>query len=352
MALVTTGIATYRWNNNIKSVLLLLAFPLLLLLLLWLLALIGGYLLADPTSHLVAPVVWQQTGQSYQIPATQPTLTPLDFASDLAIQGLPWVFGVAAVWMLIGYFFHGMMINGATGAHAVTRTEEPRLYNLLENLCISRGLQTPKLNVIETEALNAYASGISDRTYAVTVTRGLINRLDEPELEAVLAHELTHIINRDVRLLIITVVFVGMISFMAEMSWRSLRSGAFRSGGGRKGGGIILIFLIAAVLLAIGYGMALVLRFAISRRREYMADAGAVELTKNPNAMIAALEKISGNAHIPNVPPDVQQMFIENPPDRFSFLEMFATHPPIKDRIAALQELGGTARGGSIIPQV
>ena len=155
--------------------------------------------------------------------------------------------------------------------------------------------------------------------------------------------------NRDVRLLIITIVFVGMISFVAEMIWRNIRLMSYGGNRDRKGG-MMLFVLVAAVIAGIGYLLALVLRFAISRKREFMADAGAVDLTKNPEAMIRALEKISGNAHLPHVPSEVKQLFIENPPE-LGLTGLFATHPPIAERIAVLREIGGLRdEGRSFIP--
>jgi len=153
----------------------------------------------------------------------------------------------------------------------------------------------------------------------------------------VLGHELTHILDRDVRLLLVTIVFVGMISFLAQMLWRSLRVASFRRQRGNAG----LVILAAAVIAGIGYMLALVLRFAISRRREYLADAGSVELTKNPEALISALRKISENANVPHVPAEVRQMFIENPLSSSNFSNLFATHPPIEDRIRVLEQLEG-----------
>ncbi len=335
------GLSTYQWNNNIKSLLLLAAFPFLLLLLVGGIFFVAGLVYVQPDG-VVQPQLLQGLGLETA------RLSPLQLAQEGIIAYWPIVFGIAAVWMVLGYLFNGAMIRAATGAHKVERAEAPELYNLLENMCISRGMKMPELYIMESEQLNAFASGINESNYSITVTRGILQRLDKDELEAVLGHELTHILNRDVRLLIVTVVFTGMISFIAQMLWRSMRySGRSRD---RKGGGTGALMLIAAVMFAVGYLLAQLLRFAISRRREYLADAGSVELTKNPDAMIRALQKISGNAAMPGVPSEVQQMFIENPPSVFS---LFATHPPIEDRIRVLRELGGLPeQGHSIIPKV
>ena len=331
----TLGLTTWRSNNNIKSVLLLAAFPVLLLVLL------GGIFFAFGLfvgQNPYGPNAFAE----FDLDSVLGTGTPLDLAASAMTAYWPIVFGVAAVWLTIGYFFNDSIIHMATGAQPVSRAEAPQLYNLLENLCISRGLAMPKLYIIDTDAMNAYASGIDARSYAVTVTRGLLDTLDRDELEAVLAHELTHILDRDTRLLIVTIVFVGMISFFAQLLWRGLRVAAF--GGGRRsrgGGGIVIFVVIAAVAMAVGYLLALMLRFALSRRRELLADAGSVELTKNPDALISALLKISQNADVPHVPSEVRQMFIENPPSAFDVGGLFSTHPPIEKRIQILQELGG-----------
>ena len=261
---------------------------------------------------------------------------PVDLVRKAAAQ-----LGVAAGWVLIGYLFNDAIIHRATGAKPVTRVQQPKLYDLLENLCISRGLAMPKLYVVETDALNAYASGIDDRSYAITVTRGLLDRLTADELEAVLAHELTHIMNRDCRLLIVTIVFVGMISFLTQLLWRGLRVASFTRIRGKGGMAVLGMMLIAAVAFAIGYLLALILRFAISRRREFQADAGSVDLTKNPDALISALLKIARDPDVPHVSSEVRQMMIENTPSGSALGRLFDTHPPIAKRIQILEALGG-----------
>src|SRR6266481_7830166 len=212
------------------------------------------------------------------------------------VYALPWVTIGTALWILVAYKFHQSMIDAITGGQEVTRQEQPRLYNLLENLCISRGITMPKLKVMESDALNAFATGLNEKQYSITVTTGLLARLDDPEVEAVLGHELTHIRNGDVRLLIVAVIIAGVVSFFAEIVFRALFQGGFnwrgsRSGGGsdRGKGGATVAILIALALIAIAWLLSIVIRFALSRQREFLADAGSVELTKNPDAMISAL---------------------------------------------------------------
>ncbi|HWA01509.1 MAG TPA: M48 family metallopeptidase [Caulobacterales bacterium] len=321
------GLQTFIWNNNLKSGLLLLGFPVLLILLTYALFLLyAGFSGAGNYDAYgdVAAFVW---------------------AGDALLRAWPFALVGAGVWFVIAYFAYQGIIDAATGAHAVERRQEPRLYNLLENLCISRGMKTPTLRIIETDAMNAFATGLHEGQYSVTVTRGLMNALTDAELEAVLAHELTHIRNRDVRLLVIAVIFVGIFSFVGEVVFRGLwYSGGRRSSSSRRdsGGGQALAVIAALVLIAVAYGLAIVIRFAMSRKREYLADAGSVELTKNPDAMISALQKISGHADI-QAPSEVREMFIENP--HADFAGLFATHPPIDKRIEALVRYAGGRAG-------
>jgi len=324
------GLTTYRQDNNIKSTVLLLAFPFLLLALMGGIFFFGG-MFAGP----------REMFYTLDLDPVLGTGSAADLALSAVYAYWPIVLGIAAVWVLIGYFFNDAIIHSATGAQAVTRQEQPELYNLVENLCISRGLKVPRLYIVETDAMNAYASGIDERSYAITVTSGLLAVLNRDELEAVLAHELTHIMERDTRLLIVTIVFVGMVSFLTQLLWRSIRVAAFTRRRGKDGGGVMIFLLVAAVASAIGYGLALVLRFAISRRREYQADAGSVDLTKNPDALISALMKISQNPDVPHVSSEVRQMFIEAPPSSSALAQLFDTHPPIAKRIAVLEQLGG-----------
>ena len=258
------------------------------------------------------------------------------------LRTVPWITIGVIAWFTIAYYSHSAMIDKATSSKPLERKENKRVYNLVENLCISAGMTMPKVNIIEDDSLNAFASGISPKTYAVSLSRGIINKLDDHELEAVIAHELTHIRNRDVRLLIISIVFVGIFAFISEMLFRSIRFGNV-SRGNKKGSGGAAI-LIALLLAAVGYLIATLFRFALSRKREYLADAGSAELTRNPLALASALRKVSADPTIEAVKrKDVAQMFIENPqaaPDKksFSVNSLFATHPPIQQRIEILEQ--------------
>ncbi|MEK4032731.1 M48 family metallopeptidase [Methylocystis sp. IM3] len=260
-----------------------------------------------------------------------------------------WPVGIAAAgaWFAIAYLFHQRMIDFATGARAASRAENPRLYNLLENLCISRGVPIPALQILESDALNAYASGLKEGEYRIAVTRGLVVALTDAEIEAVLAHELTHIRNRDVQLMVVAVIFAGIFAFVADLT---IRRWDFPFGfsphrppereDNRRESGAGLAVLIALLIIALSWGASVLIRFALSRSREFLADAGSVELTKNPDAMISALRKIEAHAVMPAMPSRMHAFFIESPA-RVQESGWFSTHPTVDERVRALVDFAG-----------
>src|ERR1700726_4636680 len=262
--------------------------------------------------------------------------------SDL-ISAAPLATLGTGLWVVIAYFFHQSMIDAVTGAREVTRIEQPRLYNLLENLCISRGITMPKLKVMQSDALNAFATGMNPRQYSITITSGLLGRLDDAEVESVLGHELTHIRNGDVRMMVVAVVIAGVVSFVAELVFRLWFYNGFRfrrsSSDDRRGGGAAIAILVAVALLVLAYVLSFMIRLALSRSREFLADAGSVELTKNPDAMISALRKIEGRGELPGTTSAVMEMCLDNP--RQGFGELFDTHPSVDSRVAALVKFAG-----------
>ena len=324
MAVRASGLQSSIWNNNLKSVGLLALYPFLILGMIWAIAAAIGLFISPNNDPQIASLLGKNVIQTYW----------------------PAIIGVVVGWFAISYFFHTSMIRKMSHSHPVTRKEEPELYNLLENLCISIGMPLPRLEIIESHARNAFASGINEKTFTVTVTRGLMQSLAKDELEGVLAHELAHIQHRDVRLLIITIIFTGMIGFAAQVMWSQVRYGMrvrpmMRSSGGNgnRGNGMIILMVILAVLW-LGYMATLFTRFALSRRREYMADAGAVQMTKNPDGMMRALMRIAGKDQIPKMPGDINMLCFEN---RVPFMGLFATHPPIEKRIQTLSRNTGFA---------
>ena len=309
------GIQQQITRNNTKSVLFLLAFPLLIL--------VGVYV-----------VLYMSSGRD------------IEQANTSFLSVIPTVLIGVAIWFVISYFFHTQMIQMATHSEPLERRDNKRVYNLTENLCMSVGMPMPKLYIIESDALNAFASGINEKTFAITLTRGIINTLNDEELEGVIAHELTHIRNRDVRLLIVTIVFVGIFATIANVAFRFLlhsnlldsRSSKNISG---KGGAIVIWLLLMAVLIMVVffliYLISILFKLALSRSREYMADAGAVELTHNSMALASALRKISGHSTIEEIDNDeVKELFIDNKAE--GFLSLLATHPPIEKRIQVLEQ--------------
>ena len=282
--------------------------------------------------------------------ADLPTLMQIAWI-DL-LKAAPFATIGAALWIVVAYYFHQDMIDALTGGREVQRKDEPRLYNILENLCISRGIPTPKLKIMDSEALNAFATGMNAKQYSVTVTTGLLKRLDDAEIEAVLGHELTHIRNGDVRMMVIAVIIAGVVSFFVELIFRLWFYNGFSFGGGsrseRRGGGngAGLAILIAIGLLIIAYLLSFVIRLALSRSREFLADAGSVELTKNPDAMISALRKIEGRGELKRATSAVMEMCVDNP--REGFGELFDTHPSVDARVAALVKFAGGHDPGPI----
>lgn len=300
-------------RNNRKSFLLLLGFPVLVFL--------GVYLF----------FYFMHQGRT------------LDANYDFLVA-MPIVAGAIVIWFLIAFAGHSSMISLATSSQTLDRKENMRVYNLTENLCISVGMSMPKLRVVNSPALNAFASGIGEKTFSVTLTTGIIEALDDKELEGVIAHELMHIRNKDVRLLIVSIIFVGIFSFVVSILFRSLIYGAGRrrSKDSKVDGRVIMIALLIAVVV---YALSILFKFALSRKREYLADAGAADMTRNPVALASALRKISGNSDLESRSDDVKQMYIENGPKEtdqglFSGISgLFATHPPILKRIEFLEAM-------------
>ena len=274
------------------------------------------------------------------------------------IAAFPYATIAAALWIVIAYFFHQNMIDAVTGGESVTRQQQPRLYNLLENLCISRGIPMPKLKVMDSPALNAFASGLNRRQYSITVTTGLLQALNDQEIEAVLGHELTHIRNGDVQLMVVAVIIAGVVGFFGELFFRMFTNLSWNSSGRGWSSSSLFILLvivvrprqqggrrrdhrviIAVALILLAWLLSQVVKLALSRSRELLADAGSVELTKNPDAMITALRKIENRGELPGATSAVMELCVDNP--REGFADLFATHPSVDSRVKALVQFAG-----------
>lgn len=328
------GMQTQIRRNNRLSVLLLLLFPAIILGTVWVfLALVNyfGTYYYDAQGRMV-------------------NVFEADVVNGYFLSTVPWVVAGVGVWFIIAYFGNASMIRQATGARTLERRDNPRVYNIVENLCMSCGMDMPKINVINDPQLNAFASGIDRGSYTVTVTTGLLQLLDDDELAGVIAHELTHIRNRDTRLLVVSIIFVGIISAIMSITVQMMYHTMWFGGGSRRdderGNGLsmMIILLVGAVCSGIAYFFTLLTRFAISRKREYMADAGGAELCGNPLALASALRKISGDPGLGGVGrEDIAQMYIIHPQGFsqgvMSFANsLFSTHPSTESRIRILEQ--------------
>lgn len=332
------GMHTQIMRNNRLTIMLLILFPVIILGMVWVfLALVNyfgnGYY--DQYGNIV-----------HQLDAAT--------VNCYFMNTIPWVIVGVGIWFTIAYFANTAMVRAATGARPLTRKENPKIYNIVENLCMTCNMDMPKINIVDDPQLNAFASGIDKKSYTVTLTTGIIDRLNDDELAGVIAHELTHIRNHDTRLLITSIIFVGIVStimsLVIQMMYNAFWFGGLSSRSSddedNRGNGLsmIAVFIIGALCCAVAYFFTLLTRFAISRKREYMADAGGAELCGNPLALASALRKISGDPGLNNVKrDDIAQLFIIHPqhfaPGMMNFFNsLFSTHPDTKKRIEILEQ--------------
>lgn len=328
------GMQTQIRRNNRLSVLLLLLFPVIILGMVWVFLALLNYF---------GNGYYNQYGELVHS-------LDVETVNYYFVTTIPWVILGVAVWFGIAYFMNASMVRRATGARPLTRKENPRIYNIVENLCMTCGMDMPQINVVDDPQLNAFASGIDKGSYTVTVTTGLTELLTDEELSGVIGHELTHIRNRDTRLLITSIIFVGIISMVMSLTVRMMNNmilfggGSSRRDGKGNGLSVIVIMLIGLICCAVAYVFTLLTRFAISRKREYMADAGGAELCGNPLALASALRKISDNPGLTDVNrDDVAQLFIVHPQGLTQgfmnfFSSLFSTHPDTAKRIEILEQ--------------
>lgn len=238
---------------------------------------------------------------------------------------------------LFAYFFGASTVLAAAGAHEADPQQYQQLYNVVQALAIGDGLPVPKVYVMEEPTPNAFATGRDPNHAAVTVTTGLLQIMNREELEGVLAHEMSHVKNFDVRLLLVVTTMIGMAALIASMYWHgALR---FRS---RDARAVLVVFAIGVIFTIIAFLVGPIMQMALSRQRESLADVSGVELTRNPTGLISALKKIAQN----DKPPErfnhaVAAMMIDNPTEHHGtfFNHLFDTHPPIEERIAALEKI-------------
>ena len=319
--------------------------------------LLGMVLLAIMTLDFIGWFCWDGVCP----PGPQAAMFHWDIIWYYFYDAMPFTLSMTGLWFIIAYCANTSIIRHITRAKPLERKENVRVYNIVENLCIAGGIEMPQINIVDDPCLNAFASGIDIPSFTITLTTGLIDKLNDAELSAVVGHELTHIKNRDTRLMVVCIVFVGIFAAIQSMSMRMLGAllrGAGRSSGRRnkKGGGgaiilEIMILLIALIIWSsVGYFFSFMTRLAISRKREYVADAGAAELCGDPLALASALKKISDAPGLANVQRgDVAQLYIIHPDEEFDNNMklsgwvakaniMFCTHPDTPERIKILEQ--------------
>lgn len=270
-------------------------------------------------------------------------------AADTAVFGmivLPGLWLLAMIWIIVSYFSGDRMLLRGAGAVEIYRNEQPEIYRLVENLCLREGLPMPRVYLIRDGSLNAFATGRDPKHASIALTVGIVSRLERAELEGVIAHELSHVKNRDIRLMLITVAGISFCTFMSEVCFRmALSSSRSRSSKSDKGGGAVVLLAAGVFFLLYGYLIAPLIRLAVSRTREYQADASAALMTRNPGALARALEKITKDptVEVLDAHASMAAMCIANPLSKTGlFVQLsglLATHPPIQKRIAKLREM-------------
>ena len=317
---------SYQWmqsfkeENQRKTVLLLVLFPVMLLLIFW----------------VIISIFWTETGSWQEW-------------WYLTLQIFPVVIFVIIVWWAVSFYFQKDIMFGLSGAKAITRKDNPEVYNIVENLCISRWLPMPKIAIIKESWMNAFATWWRQKDSWIAFTSWLLENLDKSEIEAVAGHELTHLINRDSLLMYVAFVFIGIVTVVGQLILRTWLS----SKSSKKSWWILAFWLIFLVLWYLFYPL---IKLAISRKREYMADLWSVELTRDNQSMISALRKISSNSYVSSANDSISSFFIAEPKVAVSSMKRSEywlwnyasnnwkiktsirdSHPSIDDRIARLQ---------------
>lgn len=242
----------------------------------------------------------------------------------------------SVIMSLGSYWFSDRIVLGMSGAKEVTHDNAREIYHIVENLCITAGLPVPKIYIIEDSAMNAFATGRDPQHGVVCLTTGIINRLDKKELEGVIAHELSHIGNRDILLSTVVVVMVGFIALLADFFRNSLFFGGDSEDRDSRAG--MIFFVIGIVLAILAPISATLMQLAISRKREFLADASGALLTRYPEGLASALEKISADPKpLDTANSATAHLFIANPFKGEKVAKLFMTHPPIEDRVKALR---------------
>lgn len=318
--MTAVGLTTWIWENQFKTMFLVFLFPVSVFVVIF-----------------IALYLYFSFDTSLQIALEQSSFdVTLSYFIDILTIGVP----VFSIWFVLSILFHRRIVFSLSNAVPVTRKTHSELYNIVENLCISRGLPIPEIALMPESGMNAFATGWSPKKSWIVFSQGLVDSLNKKEIEAVAAHELTHIINRDVRLMTLLVVFIGIISVVSSIL---LRMHFFGGGNNKKEDGRLqlVLFLLGIVLYLFSLIVLPLMRLAVSRKREFLADAGAVELTHDAEALVSALQKISGNSQLKVFEGKatmsamcIEEAVVQKKKKKTSW---FSSHPSIDDRIRALR---------------
>lgn len=336
-------------QNKRRTWLLVLLFPLTFALFTYL-ALAGVFYLTDsasqPDERGRAAYEDAYYGQNYpsSVYTGEPdTLTKINV---WALYAIPVCWALAMMWVLISYYSGDQLLLRSAHAIPIEKKDQPEIYRLVENIAITRGLPVPKVYIMNDNSLNAFATGRDPQHASVALTKGIVQKLDRAELEGVIAHEMAHVENRDIRLMLITVAGISFFTLVGEILFRSAL--AARRGNGKNGAQAqLVLMLLGLVFLVYGYVIAPLIRLAVSRTREFLADATAALTTRNPAALASALRKISSDSRVESLADHASMaaMCIANPLKKqnlfASLSNLTATHPPVEDRIRALMEMDG-----------
>jgi len=326
--------------NNRKTVLLLLLFPLILCLMVIIAMVIAFHVIADTQFAYDYLYPYAHVIQKLNIKITE---TNIYFWTAIAyvLNILPWVFGGGLLWMLISWNFGDKMILWGAKAQPLELKDNPQIYRLVENVAIAAGLPRPNLYIINDNSLNAFATGRDPKHASVTRTTGIISRLEPLELEGVIAHEIAHIGNRDIRLNMLIITGLSVFGFLAD----ALRIRMRYLNNNKDSSKLFIVYLsIFIALILFNSLIAPLIQLAISRSREYAADATGALITRNPKALAAALQKISEDARVEilDIQKNISTACIADPRDiKLAFSSAFSTHPPIENRIKRLLQMNG-----------
>ncbi len=329
-------------SNNIKTFLLALLFPVVLTVLVGFACLAAVAVVNDNDfllSGIYLLIKW--------FPSLEQNITPENATFYAALGYLTYavvpIFAVAGLWMVVSLMTGDKMMLGFAGAEPIEKKDNPTVYRLVQNTALMAGLPMPKVYIIDDESLNAFATGYSPKSASIALTTGIIKKLEPVELQGVIAHEMAHIGNRDIRLNMLIITGLGIFAFIADFIRLNM---SFRSSKNDKNGLHVLLFFIIIALLIFNFVFAPLIHMAISRTREYAADATGALMTRNPRALASALQKIKQDARVEilDKQPSMATACIADPTARMSEVaalsDLSSTHPPIDKRIKRLQAMG------------